>query len=169
MVKLLFIDVDGTLTDGGYFMDNNGNVSKKFCTHDFFGLRQLHKSNVSICALTGCVEDVTKHQFKRAAPFVHLITGVNDKVFPAMNIMGRLSQEKNVSIQWSDVAFMGDDLNDLSLLKMVGFPSCPKNAQNDILDYVSNHKDGYISSKFGGKGCVRDLIDSILKTNKIDI
>ena len=152
-VKLVVLDVDGTLTDGGVYIDSNGVESKKFNIKDGAGIVLAEHAGIEFMILTGrrsfCVE-------KRAEELKikYVSQGVSNKLEYLKNF---LLEHDFVSEQ---VAYMGDDVNDIECLTYVGFSCCPADAVEEVRSIVD-----YVSPCNGGKGAVRCLTDLILKQN----
>lgn len=150
-IKYLVIDVDGTMTDAGIYYDDNGNELKKFCTKDAAGFFAAHKVGMKIMVLTGrkC-EAVTRRM--QEVKVDYLEQNIKDKRTYLQSFM---AENK---IEQEEMAYLGDDLNDLPGMELCGFVGCPEDACEEIkcrADYVSNVKGGY--------GAVRDIIAHILK------
>lgn len=151
MIKLFVMDVDGTLTDGGIYYDNTGNEFKRFDVKDGAGIVELHKHGVKTMILTGrsskCVE-------RRAQELKvdYIIQGVSDK---AAFLEGFLKDNK---IGYEETAYIGDDLNDLECINLVGNTACPFDATEKVKNAVH-----CICESRGGYGAVREFIDYILK------
>lgn len=151
--KYLVIDVDGTMTDGGIYYDENGNETKKFCTKDAAGFFAAHQTGIKIMVITGRECKATTRRMTEMK-VEYLCQNVKDKVSFLKDFM-----EEN-SIDKEEVGYIGDDLNDLPSMKLCGFVGCPADACEDvksIADYVSMVKGGY--------GAVRDIIEHMLKEN----
>ncbi|NML19613.1 HAD hydrolase family protein [Pseudoflavitalea sp. G-6-1-2] len=148
--KLVLTDIDGVWTDGGMFYDQTGNEWKKFNTSDSAGVLFLHKLNIPVGIITG---ENTAIVERRAAKLKidYLFQGISDKVAVA----SKLCEELNITMD--DIAYIGDDLGDLLLLKKVGFSSAPSNAPQYIKDHVH-----YVTSKAGGDGAFREFVEYIL-------
>ena len=123
--KLVLTDIDGVWTDGGMYYDQSGNELKKFNTSDSAGVLFLHKLNIPIGIITGEKTKITEYRSKKLQ-IDFLYQAVKDKYIVALELCAKLN------IELSEVAFIGDDIGDLKLLKAVGFSSAPQNAS----DYV---------------------------------
>lgn len=148
--KLILTDIDGVWTDGGMYYDQFGNEWKRFSTYDGAGVAIAHAHGIPVGIITG---ENTKIVERRAEKLKvdYLFQGVTDK----FSIAEELCEELNIEL--SEVAYIGDDLADIPLLKSVGFSGAPKNAVSqvkEIVDYQSNIK--------GGDGAFRDFIEKIL-------
>lgn len=151
-IKYLILDVDGTLTDAGMYYSSEGDALKKFNTKDGVGIR-LIKEKLGIKTILMTSENspiVSKRADKLGIQDVYL--GIHDKAKKLLEI----NTQKDISLE--QIAYMGDDLNDLEALKIVGLRACPNNAVNEIK--VLAH---FISKKNGGDGAVRDLCDFMLR------
>lgn len=153
-IKMLATDVDGVLTDSGMYYSENGDEMKKFSTRDGMGLVLLRKAGYKLAIITS--ED-TKIVERRAAKLkiTDLFQGARDKV-AAMEIL-----MKRHSLTWDEVAYIGDDVNDLEVMKRVGFAATPADG-TDHNKRVAH----YITKKNGGVGCVREICDLLLSLKK---
>lgn len=149
--KLIITDIDGVWTDGGMYYDQTGNEWKKFNTYDSAGVLFCKNLNIPVAIISGENTDIVRRRAaKLNIDFVFL--GVNDKVTIAENLC------KNLNISFDEVAFIGDDLNDIHLLKKAGFSAVPLSAP----DYVKAYADVIIECK-GGDGAFRQFVEYILK------
>lgn len=150
-VKLLIIDVDGTLTDAGIYYDEHGNELKKFCTKDAAGFFAAHQVGMKIMILTGRESLATARRMAELK-VDYLYQNVKNKVE-----FLKIFMEKE-GIQKDEIGYIGDDLNDLPPMMLVGYVACPADScpeVKEIADYVSNVN--------GGHGAVRDIIEHILR------
>ncbi len=155
--KLFITDIDGVWTDGGMYYDQTGNELKKFNTSDSAGVLFLKYLKTPFAIITSENTEIVK---RRAAKLnvEHLFQGVKDKVGKAAELCSMLNCDLK------EIAFIGDDLNDIPLLLKVGYPACPDNAP----EYVKKHCK-YITSKKGGEGAFREFVEIILRENdKLD-
>jgi N-acylneuraminate cytidylyltransferase len=149
-IKLFISDVDGVLTDAGMYYSEKGDELKKFNTRDGKGFELLRKQGVKTGIIT--TEDtkiVANRASKLKIDILH--QGISEK--------GKLLLEITTSlgISPSEVAYIGDDINDLSIINSVGFSACPA----DAVEGIRSSAD-YICQKKGGKGCVREFAELIL-------
>lgn len=153
--KLFITDIDGVWTDGGMYYDQTGNEWKKFNTSDSAGVLFLNYLNIPLVIITS---EKTKIVERRAEKLkIELLyQGVKDKV----GLANKICSEMDLSL--SEVAFIGDDLNDIPLLKKVGFSCSPANAP----DYVKEHVK-YVTCKKGGEGAFREFVETILVEHKL--
>jgi len=152
MIKLIVLDVDGTLTNGQIIYDSNGVESKAFDVKDGMAIASWTKSlNLNAAIITGRDSKIVK---KRADELgiTHLYQGVHNKKEQIDIILDELN------LTWKNVACIGDDLNDYSMLKKAEISFCPNDAVEDIKDIVN-----VICSKSGGHGAAREMVEYILK------
>lgn len=151
MIKLWVIDVDGTMTDGGIYYDNFGNELKKFCSKDAAGFFALHQLDVKTAIITGRECPATSRRLKELMA-TYIFQGVKNKYVFLQDFM--LSNGFNKE----EVAYIGDDLNDLEPMKLAAYVACPSDACKEI-KAIAN----YVSSLKGGEGAVRDIIEHYLR------
>ena len=148
-IKLLVMDVDGTLTDGKIYIGNEGEVLKAFNAKDGYGIVMLRKKGVVPVIITGRKSRIVETRAKEL--------GI-DELY--QGIMDKLSQLESVAekygVKSSQIAYIGDDLNDLDCIRHCGLTACP----NDAVDTLKSHVD-YVCEKDGGSGAVREFIDWI--------
>jgi 3-deoxy-D-manno-octulosonate 8-phosphate phosphatase (KDO 8-P phosphatase) len=149
-VKLLALDVDGTLTDGGLYLSESGESLKRFHAQDGLGIVLAAHVGLEIAWITGRKSPIVQRRAE-ALGVTALRQGIHDKAAALREI----SEERGIAL--SEMAFMGDDLNDLPALSIVGVALAPRNAVPRVLELVH-----WVSSKNGGEGAVRDAIDTIL-------
>jgi YrbI family 3-deoxy-D-manno-octulosonate 8-phosphate phosphatase len=149
-LRLLITDVDGVLTDAGMYYSPDGDFLKKFNTRDGMGVQLWRDSGRSVAIVTGeNSEIVRKRAEKLKIQTVHL--GVSDK----LRLVTQMLAEQGLSFE--QVAYIGDDLNDLEVMKRVGFAACPADAHPKIRA-LSHH----ICSARGGEGCFREFVEYLL-------
>jgi len=153
-VVLLVLDVDGVLTDGKIIIDDLGNESKHFHVRDGHGLKLLLRGGVDVALLTGRTSEVVQHR-ARELGINDVYQGARDKA----KIMEEILDTKEVS--GACVAYVGDDIVDIPVFRMVGFSA----AVADAPDYVKERAD-YITEKRGGAGAVREICEMILSARK---
>ena len=149
-IKLLVCDVDGVLTDGGISYSPDGERLKKFNTRDGMGIELLHQQGIPTAFLTKENSPIVAERAKKLN-IPHLFMGVQDKVKVLQEALVELN------LQWEQVAFIGDDVNDTGLLAKVGFSACPGDAI-DANKMIAN----YVCRLKGGEGCVREVCDLLL-------
>ena len=153
--KLFITDIDGVWTDGGMYYTADGDVMKRFCVKDGWGVIFLRHLGVPVAIMTG---ENTQIVARRAAKLKieECYLGVKDKLTLAREVCDRMG------ITLDDVAFIGDDINDLPLLKAVGCSGCPSNTP----DYVKAQVD-YVGTVHGGEGAFREFVETILNRENL--
>lgn len=150
-IKLVAFDVDGVLTDGSITYDENGVEYKTFNVKDGQGIVRLTKSGVKTAIITARENATVKHRFENLG-MTKLYMGQKNK----LNALNEMIKEYN--LDYSEVAYMGDDLPDTCVLNVVGLASCPSDAVDEVKEICH-----FVSSKNGGRGAVRELTDLIYK------
>lgn len=154
--KLIITDIDGVWTDGGMYYDQNGNELKKFITSDSAGILLCKWFKIPVAIITGeCTSIVKKRADKLKVDY--LFQGVNDKLLVANNLC------ESLQISLKDVAFIGDDINDLELLKKVSITGAPFNAPDYIKKMVK-----IVTKRKGGEGAFREFVEIILGDKNIE-
>ena len=149
-IKLVITDVDGVLTDGGMYYSEKGEIMKKFNTKDGMGIELLHKASIKTVFLTGENSNIVERRAKKVnADACYINIKQKEKIFPKIC--------KKFNVLPSDVAYIGDDLNDLKIMNLVGLTACPSNAEKEI-QLISDYK----CKKNGGKGAFREFTNIIL-------
>ncbi|MCB0620326.1 MAG: HAD-IIIA family hydrolase [Saprospiraceae bacterium] len=155
-IKLLITDCDGVLTDAGVYYSANGEEMKRFSIRDGMGVERLRNlAGIETAIITGELSgSVRKRAEKLKITELHL--GIKDKVACLQEILSR----KN--LQPAEIAYIGDDYNDLEVLQLVGLSACPA----DGLEEVKSSVD-YICANRGGNGAFREFAEFIIRlTNK---
>ena len=155
MIKLVLTDIDGVWTDGGMYYDEIGNEWKKFNTSDSAGVLFLRLLNIPIGIITGENTEIVKRRAKKLN-INELHLGVKNKLQVATDTC------KKYNIQMNELAYIGDDINDIQLLESAGLSACPANAP----DYVKSHAN-IVLKKNGGEGVFRDFVEYILKKENL--
>jgi 3-deoxy-D-manno-octulosonate 8-phosphate phosphatase (KDO 8-P phosphatase) len=153
-IKLFATDVDGVLTDGGMYYAESGDEWKKFNTRDGMGIKLLQRAGIITAIVTQeRTKLVARRAEKLAIPELH--QGVMDKLLLVRDMSARYG------LTLSQVAYIGDDINDLETLKAVGFSATPADGMPQIAAAVD-----YICKKKGGEGAVRELTEMILDAQR---
>lgn len=155
--KLVITDIDGVWTDGGMYYDQTGNEWKKFNTSDSAGIIFCHKLNIPVAIITGERTEIVERRAKKLK-IDYLYQGVTNKV----DVASELCDKLNISL--SDVAYIGDDINDLGLLKHVGISGAPDNAAEYIKAVVK-----IVTKRKGGDGAFREFVEIIIGDRIIDV
>jgi len=153
MIKVLFLDVDGVLSDGAIIYDENGVETKRFDVKDGLGIKLAQHAGIEIVIISGRKSKVTDVRCAELG-IKRVNTGVKDKV----ECYESIKAEMNISDD--ETAYMGDDINDMALLKKVGLSA----TVDDAFDYMKESVK-FVASRRGGNGAVRELIEEILKRN----
>lgn len=148
-IKLLALDVDGVLTDGGLYYTESGEEFKKFNVKDGMGIKLLMQSGIEVAIISANSSTSTYYRAQKLG-IIHCFLGVEDK----LSTLKELCQQLNISL--SQVAYIGDDVNDLSVLQAVGYPLTVADAINDNKNCAV-----YITNLKGGQGAVREVCDLI--------
>jgi len=150
-IKIILTDVDGVLTDGGRYYSDKGEILKKFHVRDGMGINILLRNGIKTIIVTKENSKITKKWAKEMN-----VTKVISNSLKKEEELSKICKEFGVSEK--EVAYIGDDVNDMKLLERVGFSAVPNNAN----DLIKKHVD-YICSKDGGKGAFREISDMIFK------
>ncbi len=153
-VKALVFDVDGVLSMDTSPLDENGNPVRTANVKDGYALRNALNMDFHIGIITGgSVENVRLRYHKLGIK--HIYMGVRDKLESLTDFIDK------TGVKAEEILFMGDDLVDLPVMEKIGIPTCPIDAVNEI-KAVSK----YISDKKGGEGCVRDIIEQVMRAQE---
>jgi len=150
-IKILLTDVDGVLTDGGMYYTPDGDYVKKFHVRDGMGVNLLKKKGIPTVIVTKEKNVMVKNWAKKMN-----IDYVFDAVQKKENILEKIFTKYKVAIP--EIGYIGDDVNDLELLKKVGFSAAP----NDSIEQVKKIVD-YVCEKNGGEGVFREVADLIIR------
>lgn len=138
--KLVLTDIDGVWTDGGMYYDNAGNELKKFNTSDSAGVLFCKMLNIPLGIVTGEKNDIIIKRAEKLDIDI-LYMGVKNK----LGVVEELSSQ--FKIPMSEIAYIGDDINDIKVLKTVGVSACPANAP----DYIKKHVSVVLRKNGGGR------------------
>ena len=150
-IKMLVMDVDGTLTDGKIYYGNNGEIFKAFDVRDGYRLIKCEDYGIITAIITGKSSEIVAGRAKDLK-IKEVYQGISNKI----EILTKLIEKYSLSS--SQVAYIGDDVNDLECMAYCGFSACPA----DALDEVKTQVD-YVCKNIGGHGAVRELIDMIIR------
>jgi len=142
--------VDGVLTDGGFWWGPNGEEWKRFSFSDVMGLSLARKSGLILALISG--EDTPLiDRYATKMLITNIYKGCKDKAAALTSF----AEQNSLSLR--EICFIGDDVNDLSALKLAGLSAAPANAQPAVRDQVD-----FLSTRDGGNGAVREIVDAIL-------
>tara|TARA_B110000438_G_scaffold303654_1_gene366260 strand:- start:4666 stop:5166 length:501 start_codon:yes stop_codon:yes gene_type:complete len=153
-IKIVLTDVDGVLTDGGMYYTEKGDIMKKFHTRDGMGVTLMRKYNIPTIVITKEKTPMVKQWSKRMK-----IEKLYDGIIQKEKILKKICQKYDVNSD--EVLFIGDDVNDVELLKKVGLSVCP----NDAMEYVKKKCD-YVCNVKSGEGVLREIADIIISLNE---
>ena len=149
-IKLVGTDIDGVWTDARMYYSADGDIMKSFSTYDGMGVKLLREAGIPLIIMTGeDTEIVTKRAKKLGIDFI--FQGENEKLRRLKKVC------KELDLTLDEVAYIGDDVNDLDVLQAVGISAMPPNSP--ILDQFN---PDYLTTRCGGDGAFRDFVDFIL-------
>ena len=150
-ITTFIFDVDGVLTDGTVTITTSGEMLRKMNIKDGYAIKTAIDKGFNVCVISGGSNEGVRVRLRGL--------GVTDIYLGAHNKIEQLDEYLDIyNIKAENVLYMGDDIPDLPVMKLVGLPCCPQDAVPEI-KAISN----YISHKSGGKGAVRDVIEQVLK------
>ncbi len=155
-IKLLILDVDGVLTNNSLYLNDNGEETKRFNVSDGMGIALAFGAGLEIALISGRRSKATKFRASELK-IKHVYLGVTDKIKAYQQI------KKNLKLSDEQIAYMGDDILDVPVLKKVALPICVKGA-NPIAKRFAK----FVTKAKGGEGAVREVIDMILESKKIN-
>ncbi|HZV44750.1 MAG TPA: HAD-IIIA family hydrolase [Saprospiraceae bacterium] len=150
-IRLLVLDVDGTLTDGGVYIDSNGIQSKKFNIKDGMGITQLREKGIHIGIISHSRSKSILDERARMLGIDLMYSGKESK----LQVLDRWL--KDLELTYEQVAYIGDDINDLEVIHKAGLSACPHDAHFSVVKEVD-----IVLQRNGGEGCVREFIDRYL-------
>ena len=151
MIKLVLLDVDGTLTDGGIYRGNNGEELKRFNVKDGYAIVNAQKLDIEFGIITGRKSELVEIR-SNELKIKYLYQGISEKTVILKEIMQKTGLKKE------EIAYMGDDLNDILIMKQSGLTGAPKDAADEVIQIAD-----FVSEKNGGSGAVREFVEYILK------
>ena len=155
-IKLLILDVDGVMTDGGMYVSENGDQMKRYNTQDGMGIMHLTKTGFQVGIISS---GFTNNMVQKRAELLGIQNCYVGRD-PKLEILKDWCQKLNFNLD--EVAIIGDDINDVEVMKNIGLAVCPANAVNSVKTQCH-----IILSKKGGDGCVREFIDNYLLNNPL--
>ncbi len=150
-IKLAVLDVDGTLTDGKIYIDNNGVESKAFNVKDGMAITQWIKADLDVVIITGRRSEIVEIRAKELG-IKDIYQGIHAKKEKLIEVL----EEKNIKL--SEVVYIGDDINDLEVMKSVGYAACPRDAVKQI-----KKASNLVSEYNGGEGAVREILELLME------
>ena len=149
-IRLFASDVDGVLTDAGMYYSESGEELKKFNTRDGMGIKLLQRAGIITALVT---QERTKLVARRAEKL--MIPEVHQGVMDKLSLIRKMTERLGLSMD--DVAYIGDDVNDVAALREVGFSATPADGMPQAAAVVD-----YVCRKKGGEGAVREIVEMIL-------
>jgi 3-deoxy-D-manno-octulosonate 8-phosphate phosphatase (KDO 8-P phosphatase) len=152
-IKLFVLDVDGVLTDGSLLLMDNGEMARRMNIKDGYALQLAIKKGYDILIISGGASHAVKNRLEKLG-ISKIELAVKNK--PAV----LLKYVNDNKLDWAEVLYMGDDVPDVAAMQMVGLACAPADAVQEVKSIAH-----YISPIKGGEGCVRDVIEKVLKLN----
>jgi 3-deoxy-D-manno-octulosonate 8-phosphate phosphatase (KDO 8-P phosphatase) len=152
-IQLLVLDVDGVLTDGTLFIHSDGSESKCFNTLDGHGIKMWQRAGLKIALLSGRASEPTQRRAEQLK-IEYVFEDCHDKLPALQQFLDELGLSPEA------VAYIGDDLTDLPVIRYAGFGAAVANAVDEVKKYAD-----YVTERPGGAGAVREAIEYILKKN----
>jgi 3-deoxy-D-manno-octulosonate 8-phosphate phosphatase (KDO 8-P phosphatase) len=153
-VRAVALDVDGVLTDGGVWWGPNGEEWKRFSFADIMGVSLARKAGVIVALISG-EDSPLVDRFANRMGITDVAKGSKDKAAAVR----RLAEQHGLAL--ADICFMGDDVNDLPAMELVGVAAAPADAHPSVL-----RRAGFIATRGGGNGAVRELLDAVLASRQ---
>ena len=156
-IKLLILDVDGVMTDGGMYFAESGEQMKKFNTKDGMAIIHLTRNDFQVAIISSGFKGEAVKKRAEMLGIQNCYVGRDSKLEVLKNMCNELS------ISLDEVAIIGDDINDLEVMRNVGLSFSPKDAVSAVKQQVD-----VVLSKRGGEGCVREMIDQFILKNPLN-
>ncbi|MDY7396696.1 HAD-IIIA family hydrolase [Aureibaculum sp. 2210JD6-5] len=150
-ITTFIFDVDGVLTDGKVTIFPDGQLIRSMNIKDGYALKTAVENGYNVCVISGGTNEAVKSRLRGL--------GITDIYLGAHHKVEQLEEYLDIyNIKPENVLYMGDDIPDYPVMKMVGLAACPKDAVQEIQNISL-----YVSQKKGGNGCVRDVIEQVMK------
>lgn len=150
-ITTFIFDVDGVLTDGNLHITTGGQMHRTMNAKDGYAMKAALDAGYNLCIISGGTDEGVRSRLQKL--------GIEDVTLGAHQKVDQLKAYINKKkVQTENILYMGDDIPDFPVMKLVGLPCCPQDAVKEIKEISK-----YISHKGGGKGCVRDVIEQVLK------
>ena len=150
-INTFVFDVDGVLTDGSIQISTTGELLRTMNTKDGYAMKMAQKAGYTVCIISGGKNEGVRQRL-RDLGITDIYLGISDKV----EQMDEFFDIYNIKPE--QVLYMGDDIPDYYPMKLVGLPCCPQDAAPEVKEISL-----YVSHKKGGEGCVRDVIEQVMK------
>ena len=155
-IKLLVLDFDGVFTDGGIYLDSKSNGFRRFDVKDGLAIKLVQKININIAIISGSNSKIIDERAKSLGIKI-VKKGISSKLKTLREI------QENLKIKVEETLFLGDDINDLTVLPNISLFIVPSNAHIGC-----KRKASFISNFKGGKGFIRDVVDNLLISKNVD-
>lgn len=149
-IKLIASDIDGVWTDGGLYYDRHGNELKKFNVKDGAAIKLLKAAGIPVCVITAKNSPMVERRAKELR-IDYLYQGIEDKIGAITELVQKLG------VSFDEIAYIGDDFNDVGLLRIAGVSATPADASKFIGDQAK-----WVLEKKGGEGVFREFVEKIL-------
>lgn len=147
-IRLIVLDIDGTLTDGGVYITEKGDEMKKYNTKDGMAIKRLLKKGIHVAFISASSSRLTVQKRADMLGVKYCYVGDDEKT----GVLEKWLRE--LALSHEQVLFMGDDLNDLSIMQKVGVAACPADASPQVKGEAD-----IVLSRRGGDACFRELVD----------
>ena len=150
-IKTFIFDVDGVLTDGKILINSDGELLRSFDTKDGYAMKCALVKGFKIVIITGGRNEAVRERFKELG-VIDIYLGAHHKIDAYQDLMD------NYDLNPEEILYIGDDIPDIPVMEKVGLGCCPADAASDVKAMAD-----YVSHKKGGEGCVRELIEQVLR------
>lgn len=152
-IRVFVFDVDGVLTDGNLLATEDGHLLRRMSIRDGYALQLAIKKGYKVWVISGGKSEAVRARLNKLG-----ITDVHIGIESKKEILQEIIAASNT--EYTQILYMGDDIPDYACMKIVGLPCCPHDAADEIRQISK-----YISPRKGGEGCVRDVVEKVLKLN----
>ena len=150
-IKTFIFDVDGVLTDGKFLINSDGELLRSFDTKDGYAMKCALVKGFKIAIITGGRNEAVRERFRELG-VIDIYLGAHHKLDAYQDLMD------NFDLNPEEILYIGDDIPDIPVMEKVGLGCCPADAASDVKAMAD-----YVSHKKGGEGCVRELIEQVLR------
>ena len=150
-IRTFIFDVDGVLTDGKILINSDGELLRSFDTKDGYAMKCALVKGFKIAIITGGRNEAVRERFKELG-VIDIYLGTHQKLDAYQDLMD------NYNLNPEEILYIGDDIPDIPVMEKVGLGCCPADATSDVKAIAD-----YVSHKKGGEGCVRELIEQVLR------
>lgn len=150
-IKTFIFDVDGVLTDGKFLINSDGELLRSFDTKDGYAMKCALVKGFKIAIITGGRNEAVRERFRELG-VIDIYLGAHHKLDAYQDLMD------NYDLNPEEILYIGDDIPDIPVMEKVGLGCCPADAASDVKAMAD-----YVSHKKGGEGCVRELIEQVLR------